>query len=136
MPPRVVLDINILISGLLWRGKPHYCVQAARAGIVQAVYCPEMLAELSTKLEDKFEFSADQIQATVYDIRSWAIQVEIQGDLHVVTADPDDDKFVECAQMAGAEIIVSGDRHLLDLGKYAETERSDCARRCRIVLKV
>jgi len=40
----------------------------------------------------------------------------------VVAADPDDDKFVECALVAGAKIIVSGDRHLLDLDKYEDIE--------------
>jgi hypothetical protein len=35
-----------------------------------------------------------------------------------VEDDPDDDKFIECALVAGAEVIVSGDHHLLDLGEH------------------
>ncbi len=45
MPDRVVLDTNIYISGLLWRGKPYQCLLLARAGIVRAAYCDSMLAE-------------------------------------------------------------------------------------------
>jgi putative PIN family toxin of toxin-antitoxin system len=118
MPERVVFDTNVIVSGLLWRGKPYQCLLLARAGLVQAIYCREMLAELSRKLEDKFGFSVNRIQAVLYDWRRHAQEVRITGDLHVVTADPDDDKFIECAQTAGATVIVSGDRHLLNLGQY------------------
>lgn len=38
--------------------------------------------------------------------------------LHVVADDPDDDKFLDCAVAAQAEIIVSGDEHLLSLGSF------------------
>ena len=38
----------------------------------------------------------------------------------VVAADPDDDKFVECALAAGASLIVSGDHHLLELKEYED----------------
>jgi len=43
--------------------------------------------------------------------------VEITGELRVVAEDPDDDKFVECALVAGASLIVSGDHHLLELSE-------------------
>jgi len=118
MPERVVFDTNVMISGLLWRGKPYRCLLLARAGLVQAVYCREMLTELSQKLQDKFGFSMDRVQAVLHDWRRYGQEVQITGDLHVVAADHDDDKFIACAQTAGATIIVSGDRHLLELGKY------------------
>ena len=118
VPERVVFDTNIWISGLLWRGKPYQCLLLARAGIVQLVYCQSMAAELSRKLRDVFGFPANHIRAVLYDLRRVAENVEIAGNLRVVTDDPDDDKFVECALMAGALLIVSGDYHLLDLGEY------------------
>lgn len=118
MVEQVVFDTNVMVSGLLWRGRLYRCLLLARAGLVQAVYCHEMLVELSQKLENKFGFPADRIQAVLDDWRQHAWEVRISGNLRVVTADPDDDKFVECAQVAGATTIVSGDRHLLELSKY------------------
>lgn len=118
MPERVVFDTNIMISGLLWRGKPYQCLWLARTGIVQALYCPEMMAELSEKLRGKFGFSENRIHAVVSDVRRFADRVEISGTLKVVTADPDDDKFIECAVAGKARVIVSGDHHLLDLAEY------------------
>jgi putative PIN family toxin of toxin-antitoxin system len=80
-----------------------------------------MLGELTQKLRDKFGFSESHIRAVAYDYRRISVRVEIAGDL-VVTEDPDDDKFVECAAVSGAAAIVSGDHHLLTLGKYEKIQ--------------
>lgn len=77
-----------------------------------------MLAEFSEKLYEKFGFSADNVRAAVYDFRRFGQQVEITGNLRVVSSDPDDDMFIECALVAGASMIVSGDHHLLGLEEY------------------
>jgi putative PIN family toxin of toxin-antitoxin system len=118
MAEQVVFDTNIWISGLLWRGKAYQCLLLARSGLVQPVYCLPMLSELTQKLREPFGFTENQIHAVVYDYRRMAQRVEISGDVCVVSDDPDDDKFVECAIVSGASAIVSGDRHLLDLEEY------------------
>ena len=118
MPEWVVFDTNIWISGLLWRGKPYQCLLLARAGVVQHVYCHDMVAELARKLRQVFGFSENHVRAVLYDLRRTSEVLEITGNLHVVAADPDDDKFVECALVVGASLIVSGDHHLLELEAY------------------
>jgi putative PIN family toxin of toxin-antitoxin system len=120
MPDRVVFDTNIWISGLLWRGKPYQCLLMARGKIVEAMYCQPMAAELSEKLRNTFGFTENHIHAAIYDLRRTCTSVEITGQLRAVAADPDDDKFVECAVVAGASVIVSGDGHLLKLGQYGD----------------
>jgi putative PIN family toxin of toxin-antitoxin system len=115
---RVVFDTNIWISGLLWRGKPFQCLLLARSGIVQLVHCSPMIAELAQKLRKPFGFTENRLQAVLYDYKRMSHQVDITGNLHLVSDDPDDDKFVECALVAGASVIVSGDRHLLYLDEY------------------
>jgi putative PIN family toxin of toxin-antitoxin system len=119
---RVVFDTNIWISGLLWRGRPYRCLLLARGKVVEAVYCHQMAAELSQKLRNPFGFSENRIEAVMYDLRRTCVRVDITGMLRAVAADPDDDKFVECAAVAGARIIVSGDSHLLNLGKHGNIE--------------
>ena len=118
MAKRVVFDTNVLISGFLWRGKAYQCLLLARSGVVQALYCSETLAELSDKLRKPFKFSENYVHAVIYDVRRFAELVKIEGTLHAIDADPDDDKFVECAVVSQAGVIVSGDRHLLNLGDY------------------
>jgi putative PIN family toxin of toxin-antitoxin system len=41
--------------------------------------------------------------------------------LNVIEDDAEDNRILECAVAAGADIIVSGDRHLLQLGKFRKT---------------
>ncbi|MDO8753444.1 MAG: putative toxin-antitoxin system toxin component, PIN family [Anaerolineales bacterium] len=118
MTERVVFDTNVMISGLLWKGKPYHCLLLARSRIIQSVYCNPMLGELSEKLRGKFKYSENRIHAVAADIRRYAERVEIAGSLQVVRADPDDDKFVECAVAGQASFIISSDHHLLDLGEY------------------
>ncbi len=101
-----------------WRGAAHKCWLAARAGLIELVYCREMVAEFSEKLYSKFGFSADWVRAAVYDFRLYGREVQITGNLHVVQEDPDDDMIIECAVIGGATMVVSGDSHLLRLGQY------------------
>ena len=118
MTERIVFDTNVWISGFLWRGDAYKCILLAKAGMVQVVYCQEAVAELSTKLREKFSFTENQIQAVVYQIHQVGEPVTISGKLHVIRHDADDDKFVECAVAGGASFVVSGDHHILDLGTY------------------
>lgn len=114
-----VFDINILLAGVGWRGKPYRCLELARSGIVEAVTCPELLHELSEKLETKLDFSAEQITDTLADLLSFLRLVTIPHTLRVISADPADDRVLECAVVAGATYIVTGDRrHLLSLRDY------------------
>jgi len=112
----------VMILGLLWRGAPYRCLQLARAGVVEACYCAGMLDELSAKLTSKFGFSAERLAEALSLWRTRATEVPIEGHLRIVLADPDDDVFVECALSAGAAFLVSGDKHLLHLGRHGDTE--------------
>ena len=118
MAERVVFDTNVLISGLIWKGKPYQCLLLARSQVVQSVYCSPILGELSEKPRTKFKYSENHIHAVVAEIRRYAERIEIAGNLKVIQADPDDDKFIECAVLGKAEFIISSDHHLLDLGEY------------------
>jgi uncharacterized protein len=51
-------------------------------------------------------------------IRAFAEVVQPTRRLAAVSEDPDDDRILECAVAAGAHVLVSGDQHLLRLGKF------------------
>ena len=42
--------------------------------------------------------------------------------LNIIEEDPSDNKYLECAVSAGAQYIVSGDKHLLGLRSYQGVE--------------
>ena len=62
--------------------------------------------------------SAAEAARAIAEILSFSQLVTIENKLHVVAADPDDDKVLECALAGGVDFIVTGDRHLLDLTSY------------------
>jgi putative PIN family toxin of toxin-antitoxin system len=118
-----VFDTNVLFSAAGWQGVPYQCVELARTGAVAAATCPEILDELSEKLQTKLRFTPEQAMETEIDLLSFLRVVSITGQLKVVTADPDDDKVLECAIVAGATHIVTGDRrHLLPLRNHSGIE--------------
>lgn len=116
---KVVLDTNILVSGLLWRGAPYRCLLAVRAGLADLVISRPILDELRRVLVTKFHHTAEEAEEAVTFVRESATMVEVPGQLRVVRDDAEDDKFIETAQVAGANYVVSGDRHLLALGMPA-----------------
>jgi uncharacterized protein len=116
---RVVLDTNILVSALLWRGAPYRCLLAVQAGLADLILSPPILAELRTVLLAKFRHTPAEAEEAIRVLRTTAELVEISGGLRAVPDDPDDDKFIETAEAGRADLIVSGDRHLLAIGSTA-----------------
>lgn len=119
---RVVLDTNVLISGLLWRGAPYECLLAAEAGLYELILAQEILEELRGKLLTKFQNTPEEVVEAVNGIRRTAVLVTLIQGSRCVPADPDDDKFIDAAILGNARILVSGDHHLLDLGSVQGIE--------------
>lgn len=123
---RVVIDTNIWISGLLWQGLPWQLLRLAEQGRVELCLSYPMLQELSEVLAypkltprlEKLGISLAELEAFVMSLAHF---FDAPGsDEIIVAADPDDDMILHCAISADAAFVVSGDRHLLDLGKYGD----------------
>lgn len=120
----VVLDTNAVISGLLWKGAPRQVLDRARTGLFTLFTSTELLIELATVLErekfaERLKLAETSVEELVYGYAALAITIRPERIDPIVKADPDDDKVLACAKTANAEVIVSGDRHLLDLKEYA-----------------
>lgn len=120
---RVVLDTNVVASGLLWQGPPRGLLQAARERKVVLFTSLPLLAELMDilarrKFEKKIAMSGLAIDDIVGRYALLAITTHPAPIPATIKDDPDDDHVLACALAAHADLIVSGDRHLLDLGSY------------------
>ena len=114
-----VYDTNVLISGMVWGGVPYDCIELAKKGSVVGITCAEILDEFEEKLTIKLNFTSSQTSEIVTNLLSFLQTVKIANQLKDVTPDPDDDKVIECAVVAGATHIVTGDqKHLLPLQSY------------------
>ena len=119
MQPIVVYDTNVLISGMIWGGVPYDCIELAKRDRVVGITCLEILDEFEEKLTTKLNISPSQTSEIITNLLSFLHTVKITNQLSGATTDPDDDMVIECAIVAGATHIVTGDRkHLLPLQSY------------------
>lgn len=120
---RLVLDTNAAVSGLLWHGNPGRLIDAARAGSVTLYASAPLLAELRGVLErEKFakHLQVRGLSAThVFEGYATLATVVVPTIIPpVIIDDPDDDAVLACAVAAKADLVVSGDPHLLKLEHY------------------
>jgi len=118
---RLVLDTNIVASGLFWGGNPTALLDAAQLGEIELFTSRPLLAELSNILvRHKFikvvEASGLSIAELVLSYAELATMVEPALISPTIKADPADDQVLACALAAHADWIVSGDKHLHNLG--------------------
>jgi putative PIN family toxin of toxin-antitoxin system len=124
---RVVIDTNVWISGLLWRGLPWRLLRLAEEGRLDLCMTPAMREELADVLgNSRLKPRLGQLSLTSPELVDYAVGlVDMYADTGVreppiVAADPDADVFLLCAISAGARYVVSGDRHLLSLGAHGD----------------
>jgi putative PIN family toxin of toxin-antitoxin system len=115
--PRVVLDTNLLVGSA-------YAEGSASRRIVDACLRGDVIAVLSPALKREYEHVLRRaVRVRGYDealrrLLGEALSVEPQSTPRVVPEDPEDDKLVAAALAAGADAIVTNDRHLLALDPH------------------
>ncbi len=115
---RVVLDTNVLISYSLTPAGIAGQVSEYFIGQGELVFSKETFAELETRLwREKFDryITLEQRKSILHDLDMIAHWVEITGQ-SCYSRDRDDDKFIDTAITGQAEVLISGDSDLLDLG--------------------
>jgi putative PIN family toxin of toxin-antitoxin system len=118
---RVVFDTNIYISGIFWKGTPRELLRRAIAGDIELLVSKYILEELKTVLWRDFEMGPEDIKEILENIVQVSEVVDVKSSLGVVV-DKADNKVLACALDGRAEYLVSGDRHLLDLGTYKKVK--------------
>jgi putative PIN family toxin of toxin-antitoxin system len=116
---KIVLDTNVLVSGIFFSGPPADILRAWSRGEIRLVLSPEILDEytrVSAKLAEKF--SGIDIQR-ILDLIVVHSEVCSPAPLpERVCEDPHDDMFIAAAMDSRTKIIVSGDKHLLKVSGY------------------
>ena len=117
---RGVIDTNVFVSGIFWEG--NFCSQLIekwKSKKFELISSMEIIDELVKTLKDfKIQMSDSMIEDWRNLIIENSIIVESTSKIEVIKDDPDDNKFLEVAVDGKAELIVSQDRHLLNLKEY------------------
>ena len=121
---KIVLDTNVLISAIVFGGKPRDILEKAIKGQIQLVLSEELIGELSGVLEGKkFKYPSEIMKLIITELEAIAEVVKPEKKLKVIKKDPEDNRVLECAQKSNADFIVSGDVHLLEFEEFMGTKR-------------
>lgn len=119
---KIVIDTNVVVSGTFFGGYPRKVIDAVLDGKISAAATSEIVNEyleiVQRLLERKQGYYREELLAAFIN------QLELKepsSDIHLCR-DPDDDKFISCANDAKALYIVSGDKDLLVLERYENIE--------------
>jgi putative PIN family toxin of toxin-antitoxin system len=114
---RVVLDTNVFISALKFRGKPAQVIALAQQRRFQLLTSSPIRRETERILGEKFKLPSAEIMLGCRPLWRMSSDVEARGTL-TACSDPDDNRILECAVFGRADYIVSGDKHLLSMHPY------------------
>lgn len=118
---RIVLDTNVVVSALLWRGTPYALLGAIRqqpsAQLFTSAALLEELAEVLTRpaAAKRLMLIGRSAQQVLTDYIEAIDLVSPVSTPPVIPADADDDHVIAAAVAAQADLLVSGDRHLLTI---------------------
>jgi len=116
---KVVLDTNIFISGIFWKGSSNRVITNWKEGKFTLVTSLEAVSEIIKILKDfKIKLSDEMIKEWVDLIVRNSMIVEPKEKIAIVKDDPKDNIFIETAVAGNADYIVSQDNHLLKLKDF------------------
>lgn len=123
--PTWLLDTNVLVSALLWRGSPSRLIELARDQWVQLATSEALLVELDqtlqkSKLQRYVHATGLSRQQLVDSVRTLASVVVAAALETGISRDPDDDAVLAAAIAAKVDLIVSGDDDLLVLRAFRD----------------
>ena len=118
---RVVLDSNVLVSAFT---RPQGQVVTLWVAALERRYylltSPAIVTEVGRVLRTAFQVDNRTIIRQLKLLTQTAQIVTPHLSLRIIVDDPDDDRILECAVEGQADVIVSGDRHLLRLTSYQD----------------
>jgi len=117
---RITCDTNVIISALNFPGTPSRILDMAEQGEIRLAVSDDILNEVERVLRrPKFGWSQDRIDNALREIATFTQHVDPKNRIDVITEDPTDNRILECAAAGSSDYLVSGDKHLLKVGKYA-----------------
>lgn len=121
---RAVLDTNVIISALLFSGPPSQLVSAWQSNRLRPVVSAPILDEYIRVLAyPKFDLTPTEIRRVIEEeLLPFIESVKVIQTMVPEVRDPDDAKFITCAETAGVRWLVSGDDDLLSLHRVQAVE--------------
>lgn len=116
---RVVLDTNVIVSGLNFPGNERLVLELALRGRFELCLSRFILGEVYGVLGRKFDWSEERSSQAPRRLRDAATMIEPRRLPDVIEGGHADNRILDCMVEADADYLVTGDRrHLLPLAEY------------------
>lgn len=112
MVDRVVIDTNVLISGILFGGIPEKVLNHARKGTFTSIISLYILSEFKRVMKQKLNLNSDLINNLIEEIISFSEIIPVIESKKNWSQDMSDNPIIETAVKGKANIIVTGDKLL------------------------
>jgi putative PIN family toxin of toxin-antitoxin system len=120
---KIVLDANVLVSGIFFSGPPYEILKAWRDGKIQLVISTEILKEYQRVADELAQQFPGVDVSEIMDLLMVEAEIAHASPLpEPVCSDPDDDKFLACAVASAAKYLITGDKQLLKVSRYGNVE--------------
>jgi uncharacterized protein len=122
---QIVIDTNVIVSSYMFpNSTPGAIIEYWHANAFKLLISTLLIAEYERVLQyphvrSRIKLTEGEFARSIAIVRKQGLLVEPNADLRVVADDPDDDIIVATALAGNADFIVSGDRHLLEIGEHA-----------------
>lgn len=119
-----MVDANVFVSAFMRPDSaPRRVLEKFLDGSFDLLLAPEIVAQLERalgyeKVQRYLGVSTDEIEASIVALQTSAVPVVPKHVPRGGPDDPDDDIYIAVALEGMADYIVSGDKHLLDLGSH------------------
>ena len=108
---RIVLDTNIVLVMISKRSPFRWVFDAFLDGKYTLCVTTDILDEYAEIVENHIGATASQNFLAIIEEASNVLFVTKYFHWNLIKADPDDDKFIDCAVACNADFIVSEDKH-------------------------
>ena len=114
---KIVFDTNVILSSFITQGLSYrvldLCLDKHRLYISQWI-----IDEISGKLKRKFKIPDNEIKRVQEFISRAFVIINPDGEIPILCRDKDDNNILHLAKFIKADIIITGDKDLLDLKKF------------------
>ena len=119
---KVVLDTNVIVSGLNYPGNESRVLELARTRRFDVYLSPAILRETAVVLARSFSWRRSEVQRILAALEDLGVLVEPTEIPDVIPHRHADNLILACAAQCSADYLVTDDRrHLLPIGQYGNT---------------
>ena len=116
---KVIIDTNVLVSGIFFTGPPSQILQSWKNGKIEIVISADILSEYREVCEElSLKYRGIEVEPILNLIAIHSELIEVPVSSELVCTDPADQKFIACAIAGNVELIISGDKQLLKANGY------------------